>query len=419
MNKNRRAIVMVGLVFMLGQGCSSLARSPSPVALPPPTPKPEPSVEAPSPGSARNLTEESAAYYYFMLGSLAEDRGDLGTALRHYEEALAFDPGSVAIRMSIAELYMRRGMVQEAIRLAEAIVANHPENVEGLLLLATAYESIRNARMAERFYREALGLQPDRADVYLRLGNLFARTTKYAEAAEAYRKAITLDPTLYQARYNLARALLEAKQVDEAIVQLEEVLRLRPGLDQASLLLGLTYERLKRWESARTVYRSALEEDPGDRQFLERLAETYLRTGDLAGALAEFQRLAGTYPEDLGLRNRIGLVLIEMRRYEEAQKALEEVLTLDRDNQEARFYLAISLEGQQRYEQALAELTKIPSRGEQYGDVLIHKGFVFGHLDRVDEALAAFQEAARLKPQDGNTHYLVGVTHLRRKEYAQ
>src|SRR3970040_2114798 len=123
MNKNRRAIVMVGVVFMLVQGGSPLPRSPPPVAFPPPTPKPEPSVEAPSPGSARNLTEESAAYYYFMLGSLAGDRGDRSTALRHYEEALAFDPGSVAIRMSIAELSLRLGMVQEAIRLAEAIVA--------------------------------------------------------------------------------------------------------------------------------------------------------------------------------------------------------------------------------------------------------------------------------------------------------
>jgi tetratricopeptide (TPR) repeat protein len=209
------------------------------------------------------------------------------------------------------------------------------------------------------------------------------------------------------------------KQEDQAIAELETILKIRPSFDQASLLLGLTYERLERWEEAREVYRRALQENRTNRGFHVRIAETYLRAGDLAGALAELRRIAADRPEDLALRNRIGLLLLEMREHEEAQKALAEVLERDEDNREARFYLAISLEGQEKYEEALAELDKIGPGWEKYADVLIHKGFVFGHLDRLDEALAAFEEAALLKPKEGNVHYLIGVTHLRRKEYVQ
>ncbi|MFQ5847444.1 MAG: tetratricopeptide repeat protein [Candidatus Methylomirabilales bacterium] len=417
MNGKARLTVTLAVVFFLGQGCSLLTASSS--AASSTAERAMAGVRETHAVAPRSPIEDGAAYYEFLLGGLAENRGDLRAALRHYKAALALDPDSLAIRLALAGLYMQHGVFRQAIDVAEEILSVDPENVEAHLLLATAYENIRNGRMAERYYRETLRLQPNRADVYLRLGNLYTRARKYAEAVEAYRKAMARDPDLYQARYNLARVLLETDQAEEAIAHLQQVLELRPGFDQASLLLGLTYEQQGEWERAREVYRKSLQEDPTNRSFRERLAGTYLRSGDPAGALAELQRIADDHPEDLALRNRIGLLLIELRRYAEAQQLLEEVLAQDQDNREAQFYLAISLEGQEQYEEAFAALTKIPSGGERYSDVLIHKGFVLGHLDRLDEALAAFEGAARLKPEDGNARYLVGVTQLRRKEYGQ
>lgn len=417
MHRNPRLVITLILLFSLGQGCSSLSTASS--ATPFTSKNPSSQVKKTSSRHPRTPIEEEASYYEFLLGSVAESQGDLGTALQHYENASALDPDSVAIRITIANLQMERGAFREAITIAEEILVIDPENVDVHLLLAAAYENIRNGRMAERYYREVLRLQPDLPEVYLRLGNLYTRMGKYPEAIEEYQAAMAVAPGVFQARYNLARVYLEINEVDKAIAELEAVLELRPSFDQASLLLGLTYERLERWEEAREVYRRAARDAHASQAFRERIAETYLRAGDLAGALAELKQIAADRPEDVAVRNRIGLLLLEMREPKEAQKTLEEALALDKDDRDARFYLAISLEGQEKYEEALAELNKIGPKWEKYGDVLIHKGFVFGHLDRLDEALAAFEQAVALKPKDGNAHYLVGVTRLRRKEYTQ
>lgn len=417
MHTNPRLAIILTLVFSLLQGCSSLGTSSSATAFS--SKEAGSQIQKTQSRRPRTPAEEEAGYYQFLRGSVAESEGDLGTALQHYEKALALDPDSVAIRIAIANLQMDRGAFREAINTADEILAIDPGNVDVRLLLAAAYENIRNGRMAEQYYRDVLRLQPDLPEVYFRLGNLYTRMAKYPEAIEAYHEATAIAPDFYQARYNLARVYLEIQDVDKAIAELDAVLKLRPNFDQASLLLGLTYERLGRWEEAREVYRQAVQEARTHEGFRERIAETYLRAGDLAGALAELRAIAADRPGDVAVLNRIALLLLEMREHEEAQKTLEEVLALDADNREARFYLAISLEGQEKYTEALVELNKIEPRWEKYGDVVIHKGFVFGHLDRLDEALAAFEEAARLKPKDGNARYLLGVTHLRRKEYAQ
>ena len=196
MNRNPRLAITVILVFSLGQGCSSLTVSSSAIAFT--AKKAEPQVQETDARAPRSPREEEEAYYQFLLGSQAENQGDLGAALRHYEKTLALDPDSLTVRIAIANLHMERGAFREAINFAEEILSIDPGNIEVHLLLAAVYENIRNSRMAERYYQEVLRLQPDRADVYLRLGSLYTKMTKYPEAMEAYRKAMAIAPNLYQ-----------------------------------------------------------------------------------------------------------------------------------------------------------------------------------------------------------------------------
>src|SRR5512147_1299345 len=67
-----------------------------------------------------------AAYYEYMLGYEAELSGDWEEALKHYGDALVFDPTSGYLRTQISYMYLRTGKVQEAIDMAETVVKSDP-----------------------------------------------------------------------------------------------------------------------------------------------------------------------------------------------------------------------------------------------------------------------------------------------------
>ncbi|MGH7360709.1 MAG: tetratricopeptide repeat protein, partial [Candidatus Methylomirabilales bacterium] len=79
------------------------------------------------------------AYYHFSLAALAEQRGNLETAIAETEAALRYDPTSPYLRLSLGGLLMRRGAFAEAIRQAEEVLRGTPRNVRAHLLLASAY----------------------------------------------------------------------------------------------------------------------------------------------------------------------------------------------------------------------------------------------------------------------------------------
>jgi tetratricopeptide (TPR) repeat protein len=72
-----------------------------------------------------------------------------------------------------------------------------------------------------------------------------------------------------------------------------------------------------------------------------------------------------------------------------------------------------------QYDEALDVLGRMSPQDARYVDALLHRGYIYGQLERFDEATAAFTEAARLRPQEGNVPYFLGLTYLQKKAYPQ
>lgn len=139
----------------------------------------------------------------YRLGSLARDRGDAGVAEQRFREVLVSDPVHVRALFALGTLLVQRGQRAEG---------------DGLLL--------RHARLRRI---EALGYLGEReAFQCIVLGNHAALAGEFADALAEFGRALALEPDNADARSYRAAVLLDVGRVDEALREFKQVLARDP-----------------------------------------------------------------------------------------------------------------------------------------------------------------------------------------------
>lgn len=126
----------------------------------------------------RHGMAKAAAYY--QLGSQSEKQGEMGTAERYYEQALAADPAHVDSLNALGRRYAARGDLE------------------------------RSAAMFRRVGEQA----PQRAYLFNNIGYAYYLQGRYGEAVEAFRQALALDAGYERAWANLRSAARKGGMTD-------------------------------------------------------------------------------------------------------------------------------------------------------------------------------------------------------------
>ena len=92
--------------------------------------------------------DHAGAYYHYMLAQRYKDlagiynRSDyVERAITEYQKAIADDPGSLFLRVQLAELYWRASRIQDAVKEVQAVLKENPDDVQAHRLLARVYLS--------------------------------------------------------------------------------------------------------------------------------------------------------------------------------------------------------------------------------------------------------------------------------------
>jgi cellulose synthase operon protein C len=137
---------------------------------------------------------------------------------------------------------------------------------------------------------------------------------------------------------------------------------------------GNKYFAEQKFNEAKVEYLSAVKKDPqfGDAHF--KLAEAYVRLGELPGAIREYVYAADLLPGSKEAQLKAGAYLLLPRRYEDAKVRAEKVLRMDPKNLEAQLVLGNA---------------------------------TFGLKD-IDGAIRQIEEAIQLDPKSGRTYTILG-----------
>jgi TolB-like protein/Tfp pilus assembly protein PilF len=195
--------------------------------------------------------------------------------------------------------------------------------------------------------------------------------SSYQQAAVAYVNAVQMDPNfaLAWARLAATRSYLYFNGIDTNANSAPEVKQaadrafaLQPELGEAWVAQGCYRYRVQRdYAGGLQAYKEAQKRLPNSSFVLENMAFVERRLGFWKEAEAHYKKAAELDPRDPHIFINIGSDFLNyLRRFDDAQAALDRALEISPDNQEAIAGKAFIFESEGRLDEAAKQLARIP-----------------------------------------------------------
>lgn len=274
-----------------------------------------------------------------------------------------------------------------------------------------------------------LELAPDYAPALLQLADVEFKNGKVAEAERLYRRRLALLPTDPYAQLGLARVALQKSEREEARALLEKICREVPNFSSshnlyAELLAADGDEKTAnrhrwlgreagRFRDAEDPWLTELEAWCYDAGRLRMLATMAHQTGSSDRAVALLQRAVELAPDERQNYENLGDLYLKLNQAEAARDTLRRGLDLTVNTKPSpRAYVNLSqahrmLKDPQR---SLAAAEEGVARLSDAFEVHDARGIALAELGRREEAVAAFQAALALHPNDANTNFNLALT---------
>ncbi|HEY4209981.1 MAG TPA: tetratricopeptide repeat protein [Steroidobacteraceae bacterium] len=299
----------------------------------------------------------------YMSGRVAEQRGDLRSAVGLYQSAVDNQPDMIGPRSSLGTLYVAGRAPDKALALVEPALAKHPDSAELLIvrgaarlskkdeagaradaekamqldpaseravgLLAGIHRGEGDLPGAVKLVSDALKRNPKSVDLHEVLSRLDFDADQPVAGQKELRALIDLKPKELRYRYELALQLSRDHQVDAAQKVLEGGVAAIPDSNAAKLVLTDFVYSQRSATDGEKVLQGFVNEHPKDNELRLALGALYQRRGALPEALAAYSKVVevdGIHPQGLTARDRIAAIQAGQGHVEEAKSEIAAVL---------------------------------------------------------------------------------------------
>jgi tetratricopeptide (TPR) repeat protein len=225
----------------------------------------------------------------YLLGLVALQSGDVPRALKLMGRAASLRPEEADFLAGLAEAERASGRLDRAIALAREAVRLRPDGAEDRCNLGALLSDRGEADAAIDCFREAIRLRPDLAAAHHNLAHALWKLGRHEDALAHQRTAVGLDPGSAEAHANLGAILLQQTRAAEALGPCREAVRLAPANPLGRVQLGNALLMLGRLDEAEASFREAVRLAPGLAVARACLATALEQAGDLPGALASLR----------------------------------------------------------------------------------------------------------------------------------
>ncbi|HNX69526.1 MAG TPA: tetratricopeptide repeat protein [Candidatus Omnitrophota bacterium] len=248
-------------------------------------------------------------------------------AYNAYTRALALDPGSRNIRLNLAIIQMRKGQYENAIREFENLLYQDPNNPKILVNMGTALLKSGRYQESERYLQRAL-----------------EATQNKAEMAEIHT--------------SLAKMYYRSQQPKLALDQFKAACSIAASVDCMKGMAQMHYE-LQQWDECISALATVLQVQRDDPDVYGTIAVAMIQKGMYDQALPllrEGLQYAKDNVSQARFYKNIGNVMIQLKRYDLAEKEFQVAVSKDWNNVETHMGLAVSYIGTQNLLGAKKEL---------------------------------------------------------------
>ena len=327
---------------------------------------------------------KDVADYYASSQQLKE-------AIPLYLRVLELQPDDANAREKLATGFILTNQRGKAVEMLEQIIKQHPEKYQPYDLLAQVLDD------------EARSLQ--------RAKRLDEAKAKFAKVAANYEQSVLINPNHAGTYLRLAELLLgPLKDAKRAVKSLEDARRRFPGAPEIVYYLALAQREAKQSQQAVATFEEALHEAELDQDNETVNAKFYFNYGVTAEQAGLYDKAADLLRKSIALDpanaadayNYLGYMWADHNMHlDEAEEMIKRALQIEPDNGSYLDSLGWIEFRKGRFDQALADLLRAVKNIEHEDAVVFeHIGEIYLKLNRVPQALEAWQKAMKLDPKN-------------------
>jgi Flp pilus assembly protein TadD len=261
--------------------------------------------------------------YSFLLGEIAAQRGNGALAAKTYLDLAreTRDPRVARRAVELATLARAQDVALDAATLWSETAPDSPQALRTVTAMLVAARRVDDAAPYLAKLLQAQGAAPGG---FMQLSQLLGQNPDKAANLRVVRKLVESHPSVPEAHFALAQAAVAANDEPLALLELTRATSLKPDWDLAA------------------IYEAQILRRRSPAEAIQRLG-TYL----------------DKYPKARDARMSYARLLVAEKRYPEARKQFEQLLTLHKDDSEAIYGVGLLAMQAKDYATAEANLTKL------------------------------------------------------------
>lgn len=316
--------------------------------------------------------------YYFNLGIAFFELRNFKESIENLKKTLAICPIYYKSHLILGTLYLKMREFENAERHLIESIDFCPDHALAYLNLGAVYSILRRYDEGIRMFLKTLELSPNELRAYFGLGKIFSIKGDVNKANQYFKKVIDLDPQGYLANH-AKRAISTIPAVD---VQTQNAVPIHSTNIENLYQEGYKAFLYSDYKRAVQMYRSYLTQKQDDDFVWSALGETLLRVGDVTKALEAFKKAAA-------INSNKGLY------YKQLAIAFD---YLGNDNE------------------LLDSLSHAKRLGKNDSTTLMLWGKLLMKQQKIDEAIAEFEQAIKLNPNNLQAKFQLALAYLKKKD---
>jgi tetratricopeptide (TPR) repeat protein len=362
---------------------------------------------------------------YFATGQYEE-------AAIQYGNVLQLDPRDANAHYQLAECEIKLQQWLPAFQELQHTLQLQPVNYPAHLEIANLLIASHNFKDAQPHVDLLLQKTPDDPLVHITAANLLAGQDKLNDALQQAQTAVSLAPSEGGGYLSLGAMQQRAAQFDTAETNFKKAIELEPQSSTAHLALGSFYQGRNRKEEAEQQFRRAIDVAPNDsasrsalvrlyvmegkkqqaEEFLKNskalvandptgyrmLGDFYFENGDFDKALAEYQSLDKSYPQDVQVKENYARLLLIKGRAPEAERLVDDVLRTSASDSDALILRGEIQIQEGKTTEAVQSLQALVRNDPENALAHFHLGRAFHAQGNGELAESEWRQAVQLQP---------------------
>jgi tetratricopeptide (TPR) repeat protein len=345
-----------------------------------------------------------------QIGQIYLSIGETNRAVGAFRRALELDQTHPGARINLAEYYLQIDQAERSLQEVELMRNSGVDTPALTFLRARALNGLARYSEALEDLTALVNSDLENADYLFALGTAHFGAQDWTNARRRFSEAYEVQPSMAESLYYIGRCDIELGAVNEAISSLTTVSH-RSVRGEYHYWLGVALEAGGQALQAFEEYSSAINDDVGwtleNPEVFYRRAQIFQQRGANGSAFRDLRVLLTLRPMHEAAAWSLGRLHFDERRFDEAVRWMLHSLSVNPEQPNVRYYVALSLLESEppNLTEALAYMER--ARNEGYGavrpELFQRLGYLYRDLGRTNEAvgsLRTYMDTPTLTPDE-------------------